>query len=76
MPDSGVAGVSIVGEPQFKALKKLFLSIKLDTAIAGQYKIKFGKGEAISQGTATVNTLIRLITFYIVPVNTPFLFCI
>ncbi len=50
--------------------------IKLDTAITGQHKIKFGKGEAILQGTATINTLIRLITFYIVPVNTPFLFCI
>jgi hypothetical protein len=35
MPDSGAAGVSTAGEPQFKALKKLFPSIKLDTATAG-----------------------------------------
>jgi len=76
MPDSGAAGVSTAGEPQFEALKKLFPSIKLDTTTAGQHKIKFSKGEAISQGTATVNTPIRLITFYIVPANTPFLFCI
>jgi hypothetical protein len=76
MPDSGAAGVSTAGEPQFQALQKLFLLIKLDTATAGQHKIKFGKGEAISQGTATINTPIRLITFHIVPANTPFLFCI
>ncbi len=76
MPDSGAAGVSTAGEPQFQALRKLFPSIKLDTATAGQHKIKFGKGEAISQGTATVNTPIGPITFHIVPANTPFLFCI
>ncbi len=76
MPDSGAAGVSTAGEPQFQALRKLFPLIKLDTITAGQHKIKFSKGEAILQGTATINTPIGLITFYIVPANTPFLFCI
>ncbi len=47
MPNSGAAGVLTAGKPQFEALKKLFPLIKLDTAIAGQHKIKFGKGEAI-----------------------------
>jgi hypothetical protein len=50
--------------------------LKLNTTIAGKHKIKFGKGEAVSQGTINVNTLIRLITFYVVPANTPFLFCL
>ncbi len=50
--------------------------LKLDTTTAGKHKIKFGKGEAVSQGTINVNTLIRLITFYVVPANTPFLFCL
>jgi len=34
MPNSGAAGVSTAGEPQFQALRKLFPSIKLDTATA------------------------------------------
>ncbi len=76
MPDSGAAGVSTAGEPQFQALRKLFPSLKLDIATAGQHKIRFGKREAISQGTVTVDTLIRPITFYIVPANTLFLFCL
>ncbi len=76
MPNSGAAGVSTAGEPQFLALRKLMLALQIDTAIAGKHKIKFGKGEAISQGTINVDTPIGIITFYVVPANTPFLFCL
>jgi hypothetical protein len=76
MPDSGAAGVSIAGKPQFLALQKLNPSIELDTTAAGQYTIRFGKGEAISQGVVTVPTPIGSIPFHVVPANTPFLLCI
>jgi hypothetical protein len=76
MPDSGAAGVSTAGEPQFIALRKLLPMLKLDTTTAGKHKIKFGKGEAVSQGTINVDTPIGLITFHVVPANTPFLFCL
>jgi hypothetical protein len=76
MPDSGAAGVSTAGEPQFLALRKLMPALQIDTATAGKHKIKFGKGETISQGTVNVDTPIGIITFHVVPANTPFLFCL
>jgi len=44
--------------------------------MAGQYTIRFGKGTAISLSTIKVKTPLGYITFYIIPANTPFLFCI
>jgi hypothetical protein len=76
MPDSGAAGVSTAGEPQFLALQKLDPTVKLDTSTAGHHQIRFGKGTAISQGTIHVSTPLGTITFHVVPINTPFLFCI
>jgi len=38
--------------------------------------IHFGKGTAISLGIIRVRTPLGCITFYIIPTNTPFLFCI
>jgi len=38
--------------------------------------IYFGKGTIISIGTIRVQTPLGYITFYIVPINTLFLFCI
>ena len=37
MPDSGAAGVLIIGEPQFLALQKLDPTVKLDTSTAEYY---------------------------------------
>jgi hypothetical protein len=51
MPDSGAAGVSTAGNPQFLALQKLDPRVQLDTSTAGDHKIRFGKGTAFSQGT-------------------------
>jgi len=44
--------------------------------MAGQYIIRFGKGTAISLGIIRVQTPLGYITFYIIPTNTLFLFCI
>ena len=44
MPDTGAAGVSTAGQEQFKALIKIDPLIKLNILIAGQYRIRFGKG--------------------------------
>jgi hypothetical protein len=76
MPDSGAAGVSTAGNPQFLALQKLDPRVQLDTSTAGDHKIRFGKGTAFSQGTIQVHTPIGVITFHVVLANTPFLFCI
>jgi hypothetical protein len=44
---------------------------------AGEHKIRFGKGDPVtSQGTVDVSTLLGIITFHVLPTNTPFLFCI
>jgi hypothetical protein len=44
---------------------------------AGEHKIRFRKGDPVAlQGTVNVSTLLSTITFYILPTNTPFLFCI
>ncbi len=48
MPNSGAAGVSTAGEPQFLALRKLLLILQINTTIVGKHKIRFGKGEAVS----------------------------
>ena len=76
MPDSGAAGVSTAGQPQFTALQKLDSSLQINAMTAGQHNIRFGKGEALSQGTIDVATPLETITFYIVLANTPFLFCL
>jgi hypothetical protein len=44
---------------------------------AGKHKIRFGKGDPVaSQGTVDVSTLLGTITFYVLFINTLFLFCI
>ena len=51
-------------------------SIMLNILIVGQHYIYFRKGSAVSIKTAIINTPIRTIKFYIILVNTPFLFYI
>jgi hypothetical protein len=76
MPDTGASGVSTAGQSQSTALQQLDPSIQLDTSTAGQHRIRFGKGEAVSIGTLQVPTPLGTITFHIVPTNTPFLLCL
>jgi len=44
--------------------------------MARDYCIRFGKGSIIAKGIVIVKTLLRLITFYIIPKNILFLYCI
>jgi hypothetical protein len=76
MPDTGASGVSTGGELQFYALQAQDRSISLDKSTAGQHRIRFGKGEAVSLGTTRIDTPIGRIDFHILPTNTPFLLCI
>jgi hypothetical protein len=44
---------------------------------ASKHKIRFGKGDPVaSRGTVDVSTPLSTITFYVLPTNTLFLFCI
>ena len=76
MPDTGAAGVSTAGEPQFRALQRIDESVQLDTSTAGHQTIRFGKGSAVSLGNIEVKTPIGPITFCVIPANTPFLLCL
>ena len=74
--DSGAAGVSTAGKPQFIAFQKLNPTVQINIITAGQHKIWFGKGKAFSYEIINIPTPLRTITFHIILANTPFLFCI
>jgi hypothetical protein len=76
MPDSGAAGISSAGEPQVLALQRKDPSIQLDTSTAGSNRIRFSKGMATVKGIVRVPTPLSVITFHVVPTNTPFLLCL
>jgi hypothetical protein len=77
MPDSGAAGVSTAGQPQFHALRNELPSVTLDESTAGNATIKFGSGSKISSiGTTTVPTPLGPMQFHVVPTDTPFLLCL
>jgi len=44
--------------------------------MAEDHHIRFRKGFTIAKGTVTVETLLKPITFYIIPENIPFLYYI
>jgi hypothetical protein len=76
IPDSGAAGVSTTRKPQVVAFQKLDPIISIDTSIAGNHKIRFGKGEAVSIGTIQVGTPLGNIRFHMLLTNTLFLYCL
>jgi F0F1-type ATP synthase epsilon subunit len=76
MPDSGALGVLTTREPQVQALQKLDSIVKINCTNTRNYYIRFGKGLAIAQGTITINTLLKPITFHIILANTLFLYYI
>ena len=76
MPDTGAAGVSTAGHPQFLALQKLDPNVQLDISTAGNHTIRFGKGSSLSEGTIWVATPFGTIPFQVVSANTPFLLCL
>lgn len=75
MPDTGASGVSSAGEEQVAALLQLKPSLKIDPFSEGR-TITFGKGSAPVIGTLQVPTPVGTILFHVVPLNTPFLFCL
>jgi hypothetical protein len=76
MSDIRAAGISTAGELQLQALQRTNASLRLDRIMAGDHRIRFGKGSTIAKGTVTVETPLRPITFYIIPENTLFLYYI
>ena len=76
MPDSRVAGISIVGESQVKALCTQIPDAILCQLSTGGQQVTFGKGTTFSSGTINVQTPLGRIQFHIVPTDTPFLLCL
>jgi hypothetical protein len=74
IPDSGAAGVSITRKPQVVAFQNLDLIVSIDTSIAGNYKIRFGKGETMFIGIIQVSIPLGNIIFHVLLTNTPFLY--
>ena len=74
MPDTGAAGISTIGQAQFEALHKLFPELVVQPA-TGQ-SVKFGKGSATASGYVIFPTILGDIKFFIVPSDTPALWCI
>jgi hypothetical protein len=74
MLDSGAAGVSIARKPQVIAFQKLDLIVSIDISIAGNHKIRFGKGEVMFISIIQVSTPLGNITFYVLPTNILFLY--
>ncbi|EGY23394.1 uncharacterized protein VDAG_04832 [Verticillium dahliae VdLs.17] len=76
MPDTGAAGFSTAGHPQFVALQRE-VPVTLDTSTAGDAKIRFGGGDPIdSIGTTVVSTVFGKMSFHVIPTDTPFLLCL
>ncbi len=69
-----IQSISKIG--QLKALQQLNIFVQLDKNIARIANFIFGIGNATSIRSVNLNTLLELITFYIVPVNTLSLFCL
>ena len=59
-----------------KALQQLDTSFQLDKNTAGLANFTFEIGSTALIRSVNLHTLLRLITFHIVPVNTPFLLCL
>ncbi|KAK6211233.1 hypothetical protein QIS74_10497 [Colletotrichum tabaci] len=76
MPDSGAAGFSTAGHPQYLALQRALPTVTM-TAPPTEAVVRFGSGDPLtSMGIVTVPTPIGEIPFHVVSSNTPFLFCL
>jgi hypothetical protein len=76
MLDSGAAGVFITRKLQVVVFQKLDPIILIDISIAGNYKICFGKKEAMFISIIQVGIPLGNIMFHVLPTNTPFLYCL
>jgi hypothetical protein len=67
--DNRAAGVFTTRKPQIIAFQKLDLIVLINTFIAGNYKIRFGKRKVVFIGTIQISTL-KNIMFHMLPTNT------
>ena len=74
--DSGTLTRSTGGIGQLKALQQLDTSVQLDKDTAGLANFTFGIESVVLIGSVNLHTSLGLVTFHIVPVNTPFLLCL
>ena len=66
---------SIVGYGQFLVLQKID-KVQLNKSTRGIISVQFGIGSISSIGFIKVTTLIGIVEFHVVKVNTPFLLCL
>lgn len=77
MPDTGAAGISTAGREQVKALQLIRDDVHVDKSTAGRHRIRFGDNpECVSIGDIRVDTPFGVISFAVMPTNTPFLLCL
>jgi len=50
--------------------------VGLDKNRAGEAQVTFSIGQSVSLGTASVQTLLGVIDFHVVPIDVPFLLCL
>ena len=59
-----------------QALQAIDRTIKMEKTEREDHVIAFGKGKATVEGIIQVDTPVGRIKFYVVPADTPFLFCL
>ena len=72
----GASTRSTGGISQLKTLQQLDISIQLNKNITGSANFTFRIGSVALIGLVNLDTPLGPTTFYIVPVNTPFLICL
>lgn len=73
LSDSGASTQSTGGIGQLKSLQQLDISIQIDKNITRSANFIFKIVGATSIKSINLNILLELVTFHIIPVNTPFL---
>ena len=73
---TGTATRSTGGIGQLKALQKIISLAKLDKTMAESVNFIFEVRNTLSIDTVNLDTPIRIIIFYIIQINTPFLLCL
>ncbi|KAK2000863.1 hypothetical protein LX36DRAFT_571338, partial [Colletotrichum falcatum] len=78
IPNTRAAQVSTAGHKQYLTLyRHLNIEITLDTSRAGEAGIRFSSGESFkSIGAIKVPTPLGKLTFHVITLDTPFLFCL
>src|ERR1700721_2665663 len=73
--DIGASKKSTVGYGQYLAYKAINNNADIDTTQTGAVNVQFGIGSTTLIRLVAVKTLIGLVNFHIIKVDTPFLLC-